>query len=671
MQIMEKWIWIELIGFDKDQPDFAIDDLFSRIGYVPSGVSVLISSADFVNGHAAGFEDRALSPMCCSYEGHPCNEERSRQVWTGKDVQALIRALQQRKTQVLLSFFNMFTYRDDAGNAVIEPFGAAHRELWEQRRNGELQPTLHMLKHLSDGRPYAEFLAEQLVRVLTDYGFDGVQLADGISSARLTVQNGDYSDDMVQQFLADGGSLPQDILYAEYTVRADYIYGNLLEEWLQFLSRRWAEFYRRVLPPVKAAGKKIVFNSCWTREPFEAYYRYGLDYRKLDLSCADACMVEEVSACMSVYGNADQGGFRNSLQDRALWHYEFWAMQLLMKKVFPDLTLYNLSSLKDTNEQWDVVRDSPTEYSKAVYRDAALAIWKNNTFIPTLAGPFYCLADGISREVWEKIGNVWKSAEMQEGFAPQGFLAVSAQAGLDRELHAFLRTRLYPSHKLLSELLRRGAPIAGAAEPEDALTYGGGLILFYPENFSGKARAELFARKGAPLFVITNEPLENTNYDCIAEHEGNGFKTWFAGYNLRAPRAAKSYRARADMAQKEFKGEREGGIWTKKLIFAAYNGQFFAWAARIMTAEAGLPVVTEEKDLSSAYTVRTADGKYRVYADNRAYYYALPVVDCRKKIVKVRSLTKYAGFIVPKDGTKMRLRIPSRGIEVAEAELQE
>ena len=57
---MEKWIWIELIGFDKDQPDFAIDDLFSRIGYVPSGVSVLISSADFVNGHAAGFEDRAL-----------------------------------------------------------------------------------------------------------------------------------------------------------------------------------------------------------------------------------------------------------------------------------------------------------------------------------------------------------------------------------------------------------------------------------------------------------------------------------------------------------------------------------------------------------------------------------------------------------------------------------
>ncbi len=666
---MEKWIWIELIGFDKDQPDFAIDDLFSRIGYVPNGVSILISSVDFVNGHAAGFEDRALSPMCCSYEGHPCNEERNRQVWTGKELKALIRALQQKKTQVLLSFFNMFTYRDDDGNPVMEPFSAAHRELWEQRRNGELQPTLHMLKHLSDGRLYAEFLAEKLVQVLTDYGFDGVQLADGISSARLTVQNGDYSDDMVRQFLADGGSLPQDILQAEYTLRADYIYGSRLEEWLQFLSRRWADFYRTVLPPIKAAGKKIVFNSCWTREPFEAYYRYGLDYRKLDLSCADACMVEEVSACMSVYGNADQGGFRNSLQDRSSWHYEFWAMQLLMKKAFPDLTLYNLSSLKDTNEQWDVVRDSPTEYSKAVYRDAALAIWKTDRFVPTLSGPFYCLADGITREVWERIDDIWKSAEMKTGFEPQGFLAVSSLGGLDRELHAFLQTRCYPSHKLLSELLRCGAPIAGAAEPKDALTYSGGLILLYPEYYDEKTRAELFARKSAPLFVITNVPPENGEYDYIAVHEGKAFKTWFAGYHLRTARPAQTFRTKE--GQREYKCERQGGIWTKKLNFTAYNGRFFTAAARILEDEAELPIVTEERDLSLAYTVRTADGKYRVYADNRAYYYALPVVDCRKEIVKVRSLTKYAGFTVPKRGTKMRLRIPSRGMEVTEIEFRE
>lgn len=666
---MEKWIWIELIGFDKDLPDFAIDDLFYRIGYVPDGVSILISSADFVNAHGPGFENRELSPMCCSYEGHPCNEERKRQVWYGKDLIALIRALQSRKTQVFLSFFNMFTYRNDAGETVMEPFCAAHRELWEQRRNGELQPTLHMLKHLSDGTPYSEFLSEKLVEVLTQYGFDGVQLADGISSARLTVQNGDYSDDMVRQFCEDGGDLPENVLHAEYTVRADYIYKNLLEEWLQFLSRKWAAFYKTVLPLVKRAGKKVIFNSCWTREPFEAFYRYGLDYRKLDLKDADACMVEEVSACMSVYGNADQGGFRNSLEDRALWHYEFWAMQLLMKKVFPDLALYNLSSLKDTNEQWDVVRDSPTEYSKAVYRDAALAIWKGNQFIPTLSGAFYCLADGISCEVWKKIGDIWSSAEMQSGFEPQGFLSVSAQNGLDEELHMFLQTRFYPSHKILSELLRRGAPIAGVAEPEDALSYPGGLLLVYPEYFSEKARNELLARKDVPVFVITTVEPKNEEYHCIARHTNGGLTTWFAGYNLNKARGNDTFIVEKRTAEKKFEQEREGGIWTKKLNFEKYNGRFFTFAVKKMLAESGLPVITRENDLSVAYTVRTSDKKYRLYVDNRAYYYALPVVDCKQKISKVRSLTKYAGFTIPQNGTKIRLRIPSRGIEVAEFEI--
>lgn len=90
------------------------------------------------------------------------------------------------------------------------------------------------------------------------------------------------------------------------------------------------------------------------------------------------------------------------------------------EKVFPDLTLYNLSSLKDTNEQWDVVRDSPTEYSKAVYRDAALAIWKNNTFIPTLAGPFYCLADGISRECGKRSEMFGKAQKCRKALRRRG-----------------------------------------------------------------------------------------------------------------------------------------------------------------------------------------------------------------------------------------------------------
>lgn len=100
--------------------------------------------------------------------------------------------------------------------------------------------------------------------------------ADGISSARLTVQNGDYSDDMIGQYLYKG-DLPENILRAGEKERADFIFRERLPEWLAFLSERWGEFYNVILRAVKGAGKAVFFNSCWTREPFEAYYRYGLD----------------------------------------------------------------------------------------------------------------------------------------------------------------------------------------------------------------------------------------------------------------------------------------------------------------------------------------------------------------------------------------------------------
>lgn len=664
---MEKWIWIELIGFDKNSPDFAVERLFSAIGRVPDGVSLLISSCDFVNSHAPGSDSRVLSPMCCSYEGHLWNEERRRQAWSGAELKGLIRTLQAHGTQVFLSFFNMFSYRDEAGSEVVEPFEAAHPELWERRRDGSPQKTLHMLKHLADGRLYEDFLAGQLVSVLCDYGFDGVQLADGISSSRLTVQNGDYSDDMVRQFQQWGGELAPEVAGSPYGERAGYIYEHCRLCWLEFLSDRWAQFYDKVLHAVKRAGKKAIFNSCWARDPFEAYYRYGLDYRKLDISSADACMVEEVSACMSIYGEADQGGFANSLRDRADWHYEFWAMQLLLKKVMPDLPLFNLSSLKDTNEQWDVIRDAPTEYAKAVFRDNSLAVWHGDAFLPTLSGAFFCLADGLSAGEWKKITDLWNRAEHAAGFAPQGILAVSDGAALAKEAELFLRTRAYPSHKLLAGLLRLGLPVAGAAEPSAAVTFRGPRLLLYPEFYEESVRARLLGDNSVPVFTLGGtRPAADA--DVVLEHVGERGCTYFAAYHTENKPASRQFIYRGKKLPPEPIYEREGAIWTKKLTFAGYDGRFLSAAVHMMTEAAGLPVPVSERSHVTVSTVRTSDGKWRVYVDNSAYFYALPHINCRRSIKSARSLTKYAGYCVPVNGKEIALRIPNRGIEVVEVE---
>ena len=665
---MEKWFWIELIGFDNQKSDFATGEFLSRLPQKPDGVSLLISSVDFVNLHdAKTYRERELSPMCCSYEAHPCNEERARQKWTGKQLKGLVHTLRSYDVRVFLSFFNLFCYPDDEGNEIVEPFCAAHPELWEHRRDGSLNRSLHMLKRFPDGRYYQDFLAEKLVEVLCDYGFDGVQLADGISSARLTVQNGDYSDDMIGQYLRKG-DLPENILRAGEQERADFIFRERLPEWLAFLSERWGEFYDVMLRAVKGAGKAVIFNSCWTREPFEAYYRYGLDYRKIDLSLADGCMVEEVSACMSVYGEADQGGFANSLADRAKWHYEFWAMQLLLKKCMPDLPLFDLSSLKDTNEQWDVLRDAPTEYARAVYRNSSLAIWNRGAFVPTLSGAFFCLSDGIGRTEWDKIFTLWKRAELGEDFAPLGCLCVCETAALEKELGYFLKTRNYPAHKMLSELLFYGAPIAGAAQPREARSFGGPLLLLYPEFCSDTDRNALLFRTDAPVFTLGGALIKSREADFVYRHRGERGESVFAAYNTGRKKQGTLFAPAKRAISPDSAEERQGALWTKMLTFARYDDRFFRRVCQALSAACKLPYAASEKSRVTVAIVKTAKGKYRVYADNRAYFYALPRIECRRQIVSARSVTKYGGFRIPVRVSQMTLRIPNRGIEVVETE---
>ena len=48
-KMIEKWYWIELIGFDNTLPDYGAESFVSRAGDV-YGVSLLFSNVDFVCG---------------------------------------------------------------------------------------------------------------------------------------------------------------------------------------------------------------------------------------------------------------------------------------------------------------------------------------------------------------------------------------------------------------------------------------------------------------------------------------------------------------------------------------------------------------------------------------------------------------------------------------------
>ena len=98
----QKWYWIELIGFDKEQPDLGVEDFLSRIPKDICGISLLLYTVDFVCLHTGLAQEQPLPRAACSYGGHPYNEERKLQSWTNWELKRLIESLQDvYKRQVL------------------------------------------------------------------------------------------------------------------------------------------------------------------------------------------------------------------------------------------------------------------------------------------------------------------------------------------------------------------------------------------------------------------------------------------------------------------------------------------------------------------------------------------------------------------------------------------
>ena len=48
---LNKWIWIELIGFDNQKPDFGVVDYINRCGFLPDGFALLLYWTGFVIDH--------------------------------------------------------------------------------------------------------------------------------------------------------------------------------------------------------------------------------------------------------------------------------------------------------------------------------------------------------------------------------------------------------------------------------------------------------------------------------------------------------------------------------------------------------------------------------------------------------------------------------------------
>jgi len=649
---LSNWYWIELIGFDREAPDYGVGHFFDVTSSKIEGISLLFADVDFVNLHD-GVTGKTLRPCDCTYYGLPCSEERDRQPWKDTELKGLVAELHKRGVKVTFAFFDMFYYVDDNGELAVGEFCENHPELWSLKANGDKFYGLHMLKRFNDGTYYEDYLFSQVNRVIEDYGFDGVQLADGISSARQSVQSGDFSDDIVEQFLKHS---PQVSLQeTEYTKRREEIIQSYYYEYLTFLSDRWAAYYEKAYQTVKGI---VILNQAWTCNPFEALYRYGIDYGKIQSDKAYGIMLEDVSPNMPIYSKRDNGGYDSTEEDRVGYHYKFMLMQMMMKSYLPNTNLMALTPVKDTTEQWDVLRHSPMELSANIIRRKNTFYYENG-YQRCVNNPFFCLSNGLAKSDWQWIHKQLEDAEFEALQSVCGYTVLFSEQGLYGEIKQYIQNRSYSSCEFFYRLLLNGLDIGCGASVSQADKIKTPALVFNYHLLSADEK-QTIENSLAPMVIFSETPVELDGFSVQAHYH-------IAFRNIEPTsemlEEIKQLQNMSHITQATNKEDDMKGYWTCPLQYSHFSNEYFVSLVKILTKGAGLKPVGEGVHVTRH---QIGENQYRYFLRNDTYRYHLPVIECSGNVEEAVSVLKYKGYRVAKKEATFTDRIPPRGMTVVE-----
>ena len=643
---MKKWYWIELIGFDNTASDFGVQSFLERTSTEVEGISILFSNMDSLIGHESVSYEKKLRPCDCTYGGYLHGEERDRQEWTNFQLQGLIKELHRHGVKVMYSVFDFCSYTSDDGKTVKDSkFFNKHKELFYLEANGApSKRDVCLIKRLSDGQYFEDILIEKFREFTRYYDFDGIQVADGISSYRPALQRADMGDDLVSQFSSDTGISNENLnpvgnSRTAYKARRKYIIENLYFEWIKWNASRWARFYEKFYSAFSGENRLLYFNSAWTRDPFEAFLRYGIDY-KTTMYKADAIMDEwAIPANISSVESKD-GVYlpEDKMQD---YLNEFMLTQQSIKAYLPEIKQYTMSAIKDTFEQWEIMNVAPMEQESAFFHRNNNFVFDGERFVNASDGPWYCLSSGMSKYDWARLNKMESVSRIEEISGTLGFLNVWGDC-IEAEAEKYLKTHNYSQSQLKYELFAAGLSIGGAVRAEDVQKVSSPLLVTNPTSLSDSDVLSL-EKCSLPMVIIGGE---NNISGAEQVFSGSYISVWVK--NIKADTALFDGLKKFDKPKKCKGGSYIdfGGLWTCPLRYNTLPKKFFKELAKILNGVFEAPAGLDGISTSSIVTFKTGEKKHRILVRTPSHCYYLAKIRMPFKIKSAVVLNKSANHAI-------------------------
>lgn len=510
------FIWMQLLGFNKDDEDKGAKRFLDQTGFIPDGACGLVFHSDFFHHHRGMDEEYVLHPDNCSYYGIPRNIERERQEWTNYDLRELSKNLQKHGSKLYASIF---------GSLIGDKF---HRE-WasdniEIRRHGidgdgeldVLIRNLFCLKRLKDGSYYEDFFIEKVCQALSDYDLAGIHLGDGFCPAAAKMLSTiEYSTDYVDQFLQHSKVvLPDDIMAtmgddsaAAEQKRSAYIYRNLREEFVEFNAWRWEVFFKKLCSRVHAIGKEVMTLGMYCTDPFETLYCTGIDMKRIVNAGVD-CITANLVASSCAIANPDR--YPNHF-------HRFMAVAPTTAAFLPKGHLITMLAVQDATEEWSTIHHAPCMHERDMYTMMAYQLCDGDGISRASDGYFICLGDGIPRSDWD-----WERERLEIGLSAKPSAVVSpmmywSDYAYDHTLHEYIHTRRWLPHKYFYEFTKAGTFCSGCIRREGLNNYSGTLLVPNFDMLSSDEQKDIAAYNKGAVFCTACPGFDPSAYGIAAE----------------------------------------------------------------------------------------------------------------------------------------------------------
>lgn len=657
-------IWMNLLGFERDDEDKGADRFLKQTDFLPDGVCALLFHPDFVHQHAGMHEEYKLHPDNCAYNAVPRNAERARQDWTNYDLRKLCKNLRNKGCGLYAGLMGCTN-----GNAYHKEWISEHPELYSHYRGG-VRANHCILKRFADGTYYEDFFIEKLCEALKDYGMKGVHLSDCFCPSGGSIAHGDFSTDLVTQFLNATGNRLDATVASELgndsaeveDRRADWIWKHLRAEWIEFLCARWTAFFKKLCQRVHAIGCEVMILGMYCTDPFETKYCMGMDLARLCSVGVD--YITENILPSSCYANS---------KDREYRFQRYMAIAPLMAAHIRDGHLLTMLGTYDATEEWDILHHFPCLHELDIYASMAYRLETKEGSKRALEGFFVSLGDGISKEDWAQEQKRFAramSANVKQTLSP---VMLWSDTSYEKLLREYIKTRRWTPFKLFYELGKAGAMLGGCIRCEDLDTYQGAVVVADFDLLSEEEKRRVASYRGGPVLAVMPADFDikalfpKQTYLFSDPHASHPMKAYFFGAQLPS-----TIREKAKSMLSEDDGTEEieardmadfGNPLTETLPFAKVSIGFIRALSCILGATKAF--VCDVPHL--AY--RLTNGNIRLYLFNTVRdRYSRAFLDMRCEITDAKVISSFPLLPVRFDESKQRfeIKLAPGGVSVIE-----